>query len=373
MSYSIAIIGAGWYGCHLASSLGSIGMDVKVFEKNARPLHEASGNNQFRLHLGFHYARHYNTRMQSRDGYMRFRERYPSLSGLVANNIYAVPTQNSLIDFLTYRLIMTASGIDFSEPSNINIKLNNIEGLLLTEEQVLYIESARRYFKQRLGDRLILNQKVDFIEEKPNHIYVNGECFDYVIDATWGHFKKPPMQVFYEPTILLYYELKETKESFPALTFVDGPLCSIYPTEDAALYTLSSVPHTPIKQCHSAAEARDVKNKIDRDFVLSKVKSMESQISHYVPDFQERFTFVGPQLSIKTKPVGSSDDRSCYVLKQGRIFSVMSGKIDTVFFATERILSMLDSSTDSEIDRVPSFLREDIDLYHNSNLKVTYA
>ena len=105
MSYSIAIIGAGWYGCHLASSLDAIGMSVKVFERNTRPLHEASGNNQFRLHMGFHYARHYNTRMQSRDGYMRFIERYPSLSGKIENNIYAVPSKDSLIDFLTYRLI----------------------------------------------------------------------------------------------------------------------------------------------------------------------------------------------------------------------------------------------------------------------------
>jgi hypothetical protein len=366
MTYSLAIIGAGWYGCHIASSLSAIGMDVTVFEKNARPLYEASGNNQFRLHLGFHYPRHYNTRMQSRDGYMRFMERYPHLSASVVNNIYAVPKQNSLIDFLTYRLIMTASGIDFSEPNELSIKLNNIEGLIQCEEQVLLTEKARIYFQQRLGSKLILNQKVENIDEKENCVYVNGERFDYVIDATWGHFKKPPIELFYEPTILLYYELKDNREVFPALTFVDGPLCSIYPTEDPTLYTLSSVPYTPIKQCNSAVEAQDVKNSIDQDFVLSRVQSMESQISHYVPDFQDRFRFMAPQLSIKTKPVGSCDDRSCYVFKEGRFFYVMSGKIDTVFFATERILSILDVSMDSKLPEViPSRLRQDFYSYNN--------
>ena len=360
MSYSIAIIGAGWYGCHLASSLDAIGINVKVFEMNSRPLHEASGNNQFRLHLGFHYARHYNTRMQSRDGYMRFVERYPSLSGQVINNVYAVPTKDSLIDFLTYRLIMTASGIDYSESANTSLTLNNIDGLLVTEERGLHTETARAYFEQRLDGRLIFNCKVESIKEKSNCIYVNGECFDYVIDATWGHFTTPPMKVFYEPTILLYYELIETKNIFPALTFVDGPLCSIYPTEDPVLYTLSSVPHTPVGQFSTADEARSVKNKLDKNTVLQKVKCMESQVSQYVPYFNEVFRFVAPQFSIKTKPIGSYDDRSCHVFKRGRVFSVMSGKIDTVFFAAERILSMLESLDSSRLTKVPSLLRQEI-------------
>jgi L-2-hydroxyglutarate oxidase LhgO len=80
MVSKVAIIGAGWYGCHIGSSLKTLGFDVTVFEQHARPLHEASGNNQFRLHLGFHYPRHHGTRVQSRDGFMRFMERYPYLS-----------------------------------------------------------------------------------------------------------------------------------------------------------------------------------------------------------------------------------------------------------------------------------------------------
>jgi Pyridine nucleotide-disulphide oxidoreductase len=362
MSYSIAIIGAGWYGCHLASSLDAIGMSVKVFERNARPLHEASGNNQFRLHMGFHYARHYNTRMQSRDGYMRFIERYPSLSGKIENNIYAVPSKDSLIDFLTYRLIMTSSGIDFSETCNINCELKNIDGLLVTEERVLHTETARSYFIKRLGKNLNFDTPVEFIEEKTDCVIVNGERFDYVIDATWGHFKKPPMQVFYEPTILLYYQQKDSRTAFPAVTLVDGPLSSIYPTEDPSLYTLSSVPHTPVGQFSTSEEARAVKNSINTQQVHAKVARMEAQISHYIPDFKDHFEFVAPQLSIKTKPVGSYDDRSCHVFKQDRVFSVMSGKIDTVFFATERILSMLDSLETTQFAKIPSVLKQELEL-----------
>ena len=87
-------------------------------------MHEASGNNQFRLHLGFHYPRHYGTRAQSRDGFMRFVERYPQLSREVNENIYAVPREDSLVDFATYRLIMTSSGIDFREVRETSVFLD---------------------------------------------------------------------------------------------------------------------------------------------------------------------------------------------------------------------------------------------------------
>jgi hypothetical protein len=143
MSYSFAIIGGGWYGCHIATSLRALGFGVTLFEQNNRLLHEASGNNQFRLHQGFHYPRHYATRMQSRDGFSRFVERYPGLSRPVAENLYAVPRGDSLIDFLTYRIIMTSSGIDFSELPETPPGLANIEGCLKATERVLLTGRAR--------------------------------------------------------------------------------------------------------------------------------------------------------------------------------------------------------------------------------------
>ncbi len=340
MSLSFAIIGGGWYGCHIATSFRALGFNVTVFEQHSRLLHLASGNNQFRLHLGFHYPRHYGTRMQSRDGFSRFVERYPGLSRPVTDNLYAVPRGDSLIDFLTYKLIMTSSGIDFRELSAPPDMLANIEGCLQTPERVLLLDKARRYFAERLGPFLVLDHRVESVEERGNAIHVDGRRFDFVIDASWGHFSRPPIELFYEPTMLLYYE---AAVPFPAVTMVDGPLCSIYPTEDAGLFTLSSVPHTPLGRFASADAARAVIAAVDKDLVTTKIAQMEEQARRYVPGFSDVFRFVGPQISMKTKPVGSFDDRSCYVFKQGRVFSVMSGKIDTIFFAAERILALIEA------------------------------
>ena len=357
MPFKVGIIGAGWYGCHLASSLLSLGFEVTVFERRTRVLDEASGNNQFRLHLGFHYARHHGTRQQSRDGFLRFIERYPDLSAPVHSNIYAVPSNDSLIDFHTYKMIMASSGIDFSECSDTSDWLSDIDGALLTAERVLMISRARHFFSQRLSNVLQLGNEVKSITHDNSDASINGERFDYIIDASWGKFTKGNADVFFEPTLLLYYE---TNENAPAITLVDGPLSSIYPTEDPNIFTLSNVTHTPLGNFSDPNGAQGALDSVRGSLVIEKRNLMEDQILKNVPRFRDVFRFAGAQLSMKTKLNGRADDRSCYVHQTGRLFSVMSGKIDTVFHATERILSMIEAEHSQPEIYMANSLREDI-------------
>lgn len=336
----IGIVGAGWYGCHIASTLKSIGVDATIYEKNSRVLHEASGNNQFRLHMGFHYARSYVTRLQSRDGYSRFLERYPGLSRDVASNLYAIPKYESSIDFLTYKLIMTAAGIEFNEVSPEIHGISAVSGVINCREKVILTDKARAHFNAKLKDALNLNSKIESIERSGRKIFINGTPFDYIIDTTWGHLVPSAFPVFYEPTLLFYYKCQNIH---PAVTLVDGPLCSIYPTEDAGIYTLSSVPHTPLGQYCTAIEARSALNAVSTETISKKRLLMENQIQQYLPNFLDNFEYMTPQFSIKTKLHGHHDDRSCYVAHNNRIITVMSGKIDTIFFAAQRILSFLDN------------------------------
>ncbi|WP_082171736.1 FAD-dependent oxidoreductase [Methylobacterium indicum] len=357
MSRKIAIIGGGWYGCHIASSLMALGFSVRLFEQNDRLLHEASGNNQFRLHLGFHYPRHATTRIQSRDGFSRFLERYGDLSRPIEENIYAVPRRTSLLDFDTYKLIMTATGISYKTVDQCGADLREIEGMILAEERVILIEKARHYFSAHLRQALSLSVRIESVEQTDRHVLVNGERFDYMVDATWGHFTPVPIQTFFEPTLLLYFE---AAPNLPAVTFVDGPLYSIYPTEEPRVYTLSSVPHTPLGRYSSSAEACAARDSVNSDLIRSKLELMVNQACENVTYFHDQYRFLGPQIAIKTKPIGGSDDRSCYVGRQGRIFSVMSGKIDTIFFATERILSMMEADSDGPSQDIPSSLLANI-------------
>ncbi|QGQ70023.1 NAD-binding protein [Halomonas sp. PA16-9] len=275
MSFSFGVIGAGYYGCHIASSFKALGFDVTIFDSENTLLSKASGNNQFRLHQGFHYARNYRTRVQSRDGYMRFIERYPTLSDPIKTNLYAVPNEDSLVDFLTYRLIMTSSGIEFSEVKAELYNLSSCSGVILTDERVLRTDKARELFSMRLKNNLRMGVTVTSLEEVGKKIFINGAPFDYVIDATWGAFSKIEYPVFYEPTLLLYY--RSNLRSY-ALTMVDGDLCSIYPTDKEDIFTLSSVSHTPLGKFKTMVEASSYLEGVTTEMVEKKRSCMENQV-----------------------------------------------------------------------------------------------
>lgn len=319
-------------------------MGVEVFEQSNDILSSASGNNQFRLHQGFHYARNHRTRIQSREGYGRFIERYARLSAPIGNNIYAVPHEDSLIDYLTYRIIMSASGLEFTEVNPLDYGIANCTGGLRVHERKLLTSKARQHFAHRLAGSLSLNHKVTDVVNKNDCVFVDGVRFDYAIDATWGALASHGINTFFEPTVLLYYQ-SESVGDF-ALTTVDGPLCSIYPCEEPSLYTLSSVPHTPLGRFDSSEQSWAFLNELTSDMTEDKRIIMEKQIIKYFPNFKDKFEYVGPQFSVKTKISGSTDDRSCYVSKDKRLFRVLSGKIDTIFHASDTILSMIEAESE---------------------------
>jgi hypothetical protein len=337
-----AVIGAGFYGLHIASRLRALGLDVTIYERSNQILGYASGNNQFRLHLGFHYARNFRTRQQSRDGYFRFLERYGQLTKEVQKNYYLVPQGDSIVDFPTYKLIMMSSGLDFIE-SHRPEQITHACGSILTNERILLIQESRDYFYNLMGDILRLGEQA-VVNMHEDRVDVNGSSYDYCIDCTWGHLTADAA-FFFESTILLYYRKKSSSTPDNAYTFVDGPLCSLYPTEDPTIFTVSSVPHTPLGQYGSSAEARHAIQSLTNHDIQIKKLLMEQQLMRYYPHFLEEFEYVDPQLCVKTKPYGDDDDRSCYVKKTGRLINCLSGKVDNIFFAASEVMALIEAES----------------------------
>ena len=75
----IAIVGGGWYGCHLACELSKLGAKITLFEKEFQLLQGASGYSTFRLHIGPHHPRDQLTRAQLKESFQRFIEKYEEL------------------------------------------------------------------------------------------------------------------------------------------------------------------------------------------------------------------------------------------------------------------------------------------------------
>lgn len=337
----IAIVGAGWYGCHLALSLIQDGQDVILFEQGDAPISGASRKNQNRLHQGFHYPRDYETRAQSSKGYKWFKDHYGHLSEEVPNNIYAVPYEGSNLDFETYRQIMTASGLDYTTCTDLAVldKLVGIQGAVSTSEELIRNNKASNYFKEVLSDRLVLNTTIalddDVILSK-----MKGE-FDWVVDCTWGTARKiEGLDYFYEPCIYFYYR-KKINEHF-SFTLMDGCFFSLYPYMDD-LYTLTSVKNTPISKTDNIniALAKLRSSSIDLGFIGEKKKYFEEEVLRYYPEFLQEFEYHAPEFSLKSKINSASDFRGCVVKKEGNIINVFSGKIDTLHIAEKEVFEII--------------------------------
>jgi hypothetical protein len=332
----IAVVGGGWYGCHIALSLGVLDAEVTLFEKNDQLISQASAYNQNRLHQGFHYARHHRTRIQSRDGFQRFMERYPTLSTVISRNLYVVPSKGSLLDFDTYKQIMRSSGLEFVElePELWKSYIRESEGIIQVQERMLPVSRVRDYFTQKLNQVCRIEWR-EFTEK-------DAGDYDYVVNATWGKLKLGGtglQETRFEPTVLFEYAVN----GWPAITFVDGPLYSLYPTENKDVMTLSSVIDTPQGQYETYQGAQRKLNGLSVAHLRKCRESALDAFSRNCPGFRDQATFVDYQFSIKTKPIDLYDARETNVYRNENVFTVMSGKIDTIFHAADQIIGMIET------------------------------
>jgi hypothetical protein len=336
----IAIIGAGWYGCHLSISLLQKGHEVKIFEKEGHTISGASRYNQNRLHQGFHYPRDYETRRQSLEGFSWFVEHYGHLTKEIKHNVYGVADTQSLVDFETYKQVMTATGLIYNEAivSKLEERFINVSGMINTTERLILNHQATKYFDDVLSKHLTLNTYIDLSNE-----LVLGKLkneYDYVIDCTWGTARKiTGLDYYYEPCIYFYYR-NRTDMDF-AFTLMDGKFFSIYPYEND-IFTLTSVANTPIGQTFNRNEIAGMFREADGyEYIKNKRKSFESEVLEYYPEFLNDFEYIEPVYSLKTKLVSGTDFRGCVVKSEDNLISVFSGKIDTLHIAENLIFEII--------------------------------
>jgi len=296
----IVIVGAGWVGCHLALKLKDK-YEVVLYEEED-VFSKTSLKNQNRLHLGFHYARSSSTRELCKTTFNRFLNEYSNLVSNISNNIYAVPTKNSLIDLETYLKIFEDWNYDVVSPSY----LSNIEGAIQVDEKYIDPVKAKKFFTEQLKDVLVKKKitKADLAKlQKENDLVIN--CTNNVLNRN--------EEVSYELNTLFIYE-KTSDIDLGALTLVDGPLFSIFPYLDGT-YLVSHVKYSP-----------DTSTTSDE-----KVSLIEEDIVGYFPDFKKHFKLVGSNDSYKSKVKNAADPRVPVISKEDNLINIFTGKIQGIF------------------------------------------
>jgi len=274
-NYDIIIVGAGWYGCHIASILQEK-FKVLILDKENDLFSKSSYFNQNRLHLGFHYSRDYETRNLCQKYYDKFKDSYPECIEEINNNYYAI-SNNSIICNKTYLSIFRHEDFDFIYDKN-NTIFKNIQGYpIKVEEKVINSEKAKQIFKNKLIKcNCLFNTEVKDIKNIDKKILINDKfSCKILLDCTYNQLNLSIGNYLYEITLSLLY--KKNKD-FGAITIVDGDFCSLYPRYDN-IYTLTDVEHTQIAVSNNF---NDIKNYTPKkDEIEDKKNKMENKIKFY--------------------------------------------------------------------------------------------
>lgn len=320
----IRILGGGWYGCHLATAMISRGHDVTLQEKATELFSGASGGNPARLHLGPHYPRSKLTRALCQEHFKAFMGSYGLLTCAVPINIYAIAAYDSVVDFGTYREVLSRE-IEFvtiHDPDDFG--LEQVEGAILTGERHIRIDRARAFFAARLADHVEYCSMGDGMD---------GD-WDWTLDCTFCSADATGIDRF-EPCICGLLEGPTDK----AVTIMDGPFPSIYPwDEDKQLSSLTSARFTPLAKCATYDEAVAVLESVDGDQIRQRMKAMREQMGAFWPESLDIYRDIGAKLSIRAMPRSGSDARLVDIVQTGpKRLRIRAGKIDAILTAEQLI------------------------------------
>jgi len=341
--YKIAIIGSGWFGCHIGYEIKKFfkeRIDLVIFDKKKDIFNGASGYNQNRLHLGFHYPRSKKTRIQSKLGFYKFIKKYPTFSKEIKKNIYAISSsKKTYINFNQYCTALNKTGLKYNIEKKDKFNFKNIEGIISCKERQLLTEIAKKFFKSRLKKNLILNFKVKKIKKNNNKIFINDlkDEFDIVINCTWQQFQIfKTWKTIFEPCITFLY--RPLKKNNSCLTIMDGPFFTLYKWNEK-YYNLYSVKNSRLKKYNSSDKCEEYLKKIKKKEILDLKKKIELEFLDYFPSFKQEFKFSRYMSTVRTIKVNNKndDDRSYDIRFKRNEIEILSGKIDHICLASEKI------------------------------------
>ena len=319
----VAIIGAGWVGCHLALKLRDK-CDVTVFD--ATPFAGASLLNQNRLHMGYHYARNHSTRRLCQSTFHAFMRDYGFLTEAVENNLYAVPNEESLMDAQTIQAIFPPLSWPHKE---INAPfLRETEMVWRTPERYICPLKTKQFMMEQLSPVL----RAERIEAAS--VPALKEDHSLVIDCTNNSLLRPSSNEYFEAVAMFIYEASKPLP-FGALTYIDGPLFSIYPFHNDTI-SLSHVVHSVIQ---SSAFPIDIK---EIAVPYEARKAAESHASKYWPAFPDHLSPLNTVVSMKSKRMNASANRAPLFKQQDNLLSCFTGKIQGIYLIEAKVKEALE-------------------------------
>ena len=348
----IAIIGGGFYGCYIAKKLKDkfkSKIIIHIFEKNKKLIREAGRNNQYKLHLGYHYPRSFYTIRQTINGSKKFKKEFERFIYYPKKNIYLIH-KNSRVSAKKFFKIYKKFKLKIKE---FDIKRlyflknqNDFEKAFQTEEGVIKFDKLNNYLIKKVErncsvfkNKYIksINSSLGLLTDSNNKVYSE---YDYIINCSYTN---PNMGI--EKKFNLKYELagmlkfqNPFKEKI-GISIMDGKFVTLYPRDDY-YSSLSSVKYTPIKRFKSLENLYKFQKKFDTE-KKKTIKLIKMDVKRY---FNTKLKIKNYSLvtAPKTKIYNDTkDQRPSLIRRNKNTFSILAGKIDVAPIIFEKIIKKI--------------------------------
>ena len=348
----LAIIGGGFYGCYIAKKLKDkykSKINIDIFEKNKDLIQEAGKNNQYKLHLGYHYPRSFYTIKQTIEGSKKFKKEFNRFIFYPKKNIYLIHKESQVNAYKFFKIFKKFKlKIKEFDIKKLNFLKNqkDFEKAFKTEEGVIKFEKLNSYLIKKVETSCNvyknknikeINSQKGFIIDTKNKIYSN---YKNIINCS---YTDPNMGL--KKKFILKYELAgmvKIKNPFRekiGITIMDGKFATLYP-RDKHYSSLSSVTYTPIKRFKNLRELF----KFQKKFKLKKnnrIKLITKDIRKY---FNRKLEIKNPSLITAPKAKifnDTKDQRPSLIRKYKKTFSILAGKIDVAPIIYEQLLKRI--------------------------------
>lgn len=366
----IAVIGAGWSGCHVALELAGRGHQVLLIEREPDIFNGVSGSFGIRLHKGPHYPRSRSTREVCAATLERFCARYPEL---VVGHEYAVYAHGTLDAIGRPSKVSNEVFAEVCHESPECRQIDpsawgytNLEAAYdLDEPSAVLGERLRDYFQARLaaaGIEVRCNTQVLEAAESAGQfrlLFDGGEVVqvDRVINATGYQSLVPDtvaatpelgLEVVYQVCLGLQYEDSQPGQKPISFIVMDGWFPCLMPQIDShdqrpCNYVLTHGSYTILGSFATPAKAEALLQSLDDAFIESRIRPLsEQQMCRFWSGFLPRFRYTGWKGVVLAKLKTRSEFRSSVVFEQAGIIHVFPGKITNVLQAGDEVLALLE-------------------------------
>ncbi len=272
-AWDVVVVGGGFFGCSLASTLAAGGKRVLLLERSGQLLGRASYHNQARVHQGYHYPRSVLTALRSRINFPRFVDAYRPAIVDDFEKVYAIGRRHSKVSAGQFRRFMERVGAPLGPAPTRVEKLFaphlveavfsarefafdavKLRALMLAELERTRVEVALGAHAVRLAPRPGGGLLVSVEQEGETLTLEAGEVFN----CTYSQLNEllhasglPLLRLKHELAEMCLVDVPDELRSI-GVTVMCGPFFSLMPFPARGRHTLSHVRYTPHGSWHDA-------------------------------------------------------------------------------------------------------------------------